>query len=347
MKVAKIRSFDTAPMVALLEDAFAPRGGRRSGAHGVPSALWEVALLGPLREMLARPGKELRARLVQLGFELGGGNLPEMPEELPWLIELIHIGSLVIDDIEDDSAERRGAPTLHRLHGVPVALNAGNWLYFWPQVLLGRMQLPAAARLEAHERIAECMLRCHEGQALDLTVRVDALARDEVSAVVSAIATLKTGQLAGLATALGAVAALSTSRRVDALARFGTAVGVGLQMLDDLSGVLNAARRDKGIEDLTLGRATFVWALLSELLDDEGYARTRDQGRDARAGDARAAEALLASARFRLAMTGVRRVRRHFDEAVGGLESSIEAGSWLKALRSELAWLERRFLEAP
>ena len=40
----------------------------------------------------------------------------------------------------------------------PVALNAGNWLYFWPQVLLSRMALPGNARLERHavDRALEC-----------------------------------------------------------------------------------------------------------------------------------------------------------------------------------------------
>lgn len=347
MKLASAQSLDTSPVLAMLDDAFSRRQPSGPGGHGIPDELWERALRGPLREILARPGKETRARLVQLGFALGGGTPSSMPPELPWLVELIHAGSLIVDDIEDDSEERRGAPTLHRLYGLPVALNAGNWLYFWPQVLLSRMQLPTAARLDAYERIADCMLRCHEGQALDLTVRVDALSRADVPAVVRTVTTLKTGKLVGLATALGAVAALATSRRVDALARFGCDVGVGLQMLDDLSGVLNPARRDKALEDLRLGRATFVWALFAELLDATRYAEQLEQLRAAQRGDERAQDALLAQARFRLGMTGLRRVRRHFDDAVSALARVIEPGGWSLAVRAELDWLERQFLEAP
>jgi len=347
MKLATAQLLDTTPLLAMLERTF--DAGERSGpgSHGVPPELWERALLGPLREFLSRPGKELRARLVELGFVLGGGTPTQMPPELPWLVELIHAGSLIVDDIEDDSDERRGGPTLHRRHGLPVALNAGNWLYFWPQVLLSRMDLPPSARLEAHERITDCMLRCHEGQALDLTVRVSELQRADVPAVVSTLTTLKTGKLVGLATALGAIASLSTSRRVSALACFGCEVGVGLQMLDDLSGVLNPARRDKALEDLRLGRATWVWALLAESLDAIGYAELLDKLRKLQAGDEAAAEALLSEARFRLGMAGLRRVRRHFEQAVGTLESTIEPGGWSDAVRSELGWLERQFMGAP
>ena len=41
-------------------------------------------------------------------------------------IELLHNALLVHDDIEDASEERRGTPTLHVLHGIPLAINAGD-----------------------------------------------------------------------------------------------------------------------------------------------------------------------------------------------------------------------------
>lgn len=342
MKTAEA-TLDTRPLLALLERSFAGAAGATDGgAHGLPPALWERALLGPLREFLSRPGKELRARLCELGFTLGGGAAHALPVELPLLIEILHAGLLIIDDIEDGSEQRRGRPALHRLHGVPVALNAGNWLYFWPQALLASLPLPAAARLQAHERIADCLLRCHEGQALDLTVRVTELAPAEVPAVVRTLATLKTGKLVGLATALGALAARAPRRRVEALARFGCEVGVGLQMLDDLSGVLNAARRDKACEDLQLGRVTWVWAWLAEQLDAESYARLQ---RAQQAGEGGCDE-VLAEARFQLGMTGLRRVRRHFDAALAALALALRDDVWVAGVRAELAWLERRFLEA-
>jgi len=347
MKLATATTLDTTPLIHMLERTFDANEPSGPGTHGVPAELWERALLGPLRTFLARPGKELRARLCELGFVLGGGALEDMPPELPFLVELIHAGSLIVDDIEDDSEERRGEPTLHRRYGLPVALNAGNWLYFWPQLLLSRMDLPPSARLEAHERITDCMLRCHEGQALDLTVRVAELQRADMPAVVRTLTTLKTGKLVGLATALGAIAALSTSRRTVALARFGSEVGVGLQMLDDMSGVLNPARRDKALEDLRLGRATWVWALLAETLDGTGYAELVEALGRVQRGDEAAAEALLSAARFRLGMAGVRRVRLHFEQAVTALESAIEPGTWSDSVRSELGWLERQFMGTP
>ena len=231
--------------------------GRGAGDIVEPRAARSAARI-PRVARQGVPRAAARARLPIGGRQPGGH-----PRELPLVVESLHAGSLIIDDIEDDSAFRRGAAALHRRHGVPVAINAANWLYFWAQVLLARLRLPDAARLLAHERLAECLMRCHEGQALDLTVRVDELPQAQVPAVVHAITRLKTGAPAR---------ARDLSRRHrrgrwwraarrDRQVREG--VGVGLQMLDDVSGVLSLERRHKAIEDLQQRRATWVWAWLA------------------------------------------------------------------------------------
>lgn len=48
------------------------------------------------------------------------------------LIECIHNGSLIVDDIEDNSEVRREKPCVHKIYGVDVSINAGNMLYFAP-----------------------------------------------------------------------------------------------------------------------------------------------------------------------------------------------------------------------
>jgi geranylgeranyl pyrophosphate synthase len=344
MKAAK----ETAPQTTLLQlitrsfiDGDDPD---TATASQVPHVLWEQALLRPLRDFLRRPGKGFRARLVELGYHLGGGIPGTHPPELPLVVESLHAGSLIVDDIEDDSDLRRDAATLHRVYGVPVALNAGNWLYCWPQVLLSRMPLTDEARLRAHERVAECLMRGHQGQALDLTVRVDELPQAEVPAVVDAIARLKTGSLLGLATALGAIAAGAPPERLDAIDRFGRAVGVGLQMLDDLSGVVSPARRHKALEDLQHGRATWVWAWLARDLDASAYQSLRAalQGRSIGG----AMESLVGRLRFRLGTRALQRVRSHLRRATDALRDAIGDGGWVDDVRNELSWLESHFLEA-
>jgi geranylgeranyl pyrophosphate synthase len=336
---------------ALLEEAFLS-GDDADGrlARSVSRALWDDALLTLLRDFLARPSKGLRASLVELGYRLGGGEAAQVPVELPLLIECVHAGSLIIDDIEDCAQQRRAAPALHQRYGVARALNAGNWLYFWPQVLLGRLSLSPEARLCVHERLALCLLRCHEGQALDLQARVDQLAQREVVGVARAISRLKTGGLLGMAVALGAIAAGAPLERVEALAAFGREFGVGLQMLDDVSGVLSRVRYHKAAEDLSHARVTWVWAGLAETLDHSSYepcvSELRERLRDFTLGDAGASwDPLIERLHSRLGGLGLRQAHRHVDSAVDALAASIGRGSWCDEVLAQFAWLEQRYVD--
>jgi geranylgeranyl pyrophosphate synthase len=329
-------------IVALLE--------RSIGQHdhdpllsAVPARLWDEGLLDPLREFLGRPSKRFRARLVELGFRLATGGEGAPPRELASIIESLHAGSLIVDDIEDESEFRRDAPCLHRNIGLPLALNAGNFLYFWPQVLLGQSGLSAPIRLRAHERLARCLLRCHQGQALDLSVRVNELQQADVPGVVMAIGALKTGGLLGLATGFGALAAGANEQCVEALAAFGCAIGVGLQMLDDMSGIQNPRRRSKALEDLGHARATFVWAWLAEDLDPATYEQLRRE-LPARGEDG-VPEALVERLRFRLGAFGTRRVRAHFKSALRDLTAAIGHSPLFAEFAEELVRLERSYVE--
>src|SRR5262249_10800792 len=181
-----------------------------------------------------------------------GEGLP--PSDLAHIVELIHAGSMIVDDIEDGSRRRRGEPALHVLHGVPLALNTGNLLYFLPLGLLRRLQLGAAAELVLHRRIARTMVRAHCGQALDLGTLVSQLSQADLPHVVRASSALKTGSLTGLAASLGAVAASAAPPAVHALTRFGEELGVALQMLDDIGNLRGVGDLEKRHEDLRLGR---------------------------------------------------------------------------------------------
>ncbi len=53
--------------------------------------------------------------------------------KLSLLLELPHSGSLIIDDIEDNSLKRRGASAIHLIYGIDNSINAGNLIYFYLQ----------------------------------------------------------------------------------------------------------------------------------------------------------------------------------------------------------------------
>ncbi|MBK9036023.1 MAG: polyprenyl synthetase family protein [Myxococcales bacterium] len=243
----------------------------------VPRALWDAALCEPLAEFARRPSKELRALVCELGWVLGGGTAP-MPPAVALVIDGLHTGSLIIDDIEDGALQRRGAPAFHVLHGDGTAINAANWLYFWALERLGELPLDAAAQLHVHRRAIAVLMTCHQGQALDLRARVDRVDASKLASVCAAITRGKTAALVGLAMELAALAAGAEVAHAATVAELGQSLGTALQQLDDL-GSLSRARRAKGHEDLRGRRVTWPWAWLPEVVDPLTLARLQHRVR--------------------------------------------------------------------
>lgn len=233
---------------------------------------WENALLAPVREILSRPGKAIRASLVEAGYALvRPGETPLAPAIA--LVEILHAGSLIVDDIEDDSPVRRGGRAVHRIFGIPTALNSANWMYFLAVDQIGRLDLPPEAALALHRRANRTMLDCHRGQALDLGMRIGEVARVEIPTLVAEITLLKTGALTALAMAVGAIAAGGSAEQVACAEKFGRDLGLALQQLDDMGDLASKRAGKKRHEDLHHGRLTWPWAWAAETLDALSFAR--------------------------------------------------------------------------
>lgn len=313
----------------------------RPAPAGVPQGLWDEALAGPVREFLARPGKRFRARLVELSWKACEG-AGDPPAALPILVELLHAGSLIVDDIEDDSVQRRGQAALHRLIGLPLALNTGNWLYFWPLSLIRTLGLPPVVELMLHRRSADAIRRCHEGQALDLAARVGDLHPSDIRTVALAISEQKTGSLMSLAAAAGAIVAGADDTAVEALASFGERLGVGLQMQNDLSELTGAAGPLKHPEDLLHGRVTWPWAWAAQRLSAVRFDALQARGARLAAGSGDAA----ALARDLLAALGddpAGPVKEWLAGAMADLAREAPVGAALGEIRAELHRLETRY----
>jgi geranylgeranyl pyrophosphate synthase len=309
--------------------------------HRVPAQLWDEALVGPLSDFLSRPGKEFRARLVRLGWQLSGRGTPP-PAELPLIIEALHSGSLIVDDIEDGSSERRGGPALHCQYGLPLALNAGNFLYFWALELLSRLALPPITELGLHRAFSRTLLACHQGQALDLSVKIAELEQADVAATVSAVTLLKTSKLCELAAHMGAIAAGASQSKAQAIAEFGSELGVGLQMLDDLGGIASERRRAKGYEDLRQGRPTWPWAWAAQNLEPRAYRKIQTLGQLV-PSVSDPPEQLAASLRSAVGKHGRSEAHTRLTSALARLAESVPEPRAIAELEHELARLEKSY----
>jgi geranylgeranyl pyrophosphate synthase len=242
-------------------------------------AILEASLFRPAEEFTARPSKRFRASMVALAHRVAarrsGGDPAASTAAAEELVERLHAGSLIVDDVQDGSELRRGAPTLHRLVGIPKAINAGNWLYFRALDDVARWNLPPEQELAILRACHRALEEAHRGQAMDLGTCIDKVPRAHVTAVTMASLEAKSGALMGLAFAVGAWLGGASPALAEALERFGRRFGVALQMYDDVGNLdarLPSGEDDpKRYEDLRLRRPSWVWATAAQTLDRSAY----------------------------------------------------------------------------
>lgn len=243
----------------------------RDGMTDISNHLWDKAVRRPLRDFLESAGKQIRGRLVQLAWSISGRR-EQPPVELTLIIEFLHAGSLIVDDIQDNSSHRRGRPALHVSHGVPLALNTGNLLYFWANTLISELGCPPAVENMLYRTVSRALLNAHLGQGIDLAAQVAHLPPGDARGTVRSLTELKTGSLMELAAMLPAIAAEASFPCRRRLAEFGRSLGAALQMADDLSNLLGPKEAHKHYEDLCLGRPTWPWVWLAEHASPDVYA---------------------------------------------------------------------------
>jgi len=160
-------------------------------------------------------------------------------------LELLHNAFLVHDDIEDDSDERRGQPTLHALHGVPVAVNVGDAL-----TLLGLRALldnhktlgPLLAMqvLEEAERMARETV---EGQAIELGWRRDNAVTLADADYLDMVLKKTCWYTTIFPSRVGALIGTRDASNLDRFLRFGFFLGAAFQIQDDLLNLVGDPQR--------------------------------------------------------------------------------------------------------
>lgn len=220
------------------------------------------------------PGKRLRPALLLAACEAFGGDVRDaLPAALS--LELMHNAFLVHDDIEDASSRRRGSPTLHIDHGVPMAVHAGDALAVRAVLpLLDQPRLSSHLARRVTREFLDAASRTLEGQSMELAWRNDAsrpLVLDDYLRLVlhktcwyTTIYPLRAGCLIG---SRGGVA-------LGPLTLFGFLLGAAFQVRDDVLNLVGdpVAHGKEPLADLREGKRTLM---LVHLLG----AATRDERR--------------------------------------------------------------------
>jgi octaprenyl-diphosphate synthase len=207
------------------------------------------------RHLVRLPGKRLRPLCLLLASRIGPGPAPDATS-LAAAVEIIHCATLLHDDVVDEGNERRGAPAARVVHGNAVAVLAGDWL------LVDALQRIEAACDGALLSSALEMLRAMAtAESLQLALREE---RGPDRAAYVRIANGKTGALFAWALRAGAVASGAPRAHVEALARYGSLLGLAFQIIDDVLDLEGHAIGKDLLQDALHGQASYPLALARE-----------------------------------------------------------------------------------
>ncbi|MFH0884126.1 MAG: polyprenyl synthetase family protein [Candidatus Micrarchaeota archaeon] len=203
----------------------------------------DARVFGLLLPFIKRGGKRIRPALSLLSCSAAGGKYEDMLAPAA-IIELFHNFTLIHDDIEDDSKFRRGEPTLHVSHGIPIALNSGDALYtlLWKRLIL--LKIPPKSLIALQALYAEAFKRVVEGQGIELSWiksgRFDVTEENYLHMING-----KTSALMGLSCEAGAAIARAPMRTRRALRSYGEKIGAAFQIQDDVLNLIGDFKKYK------------------------------------------------------------------------------------------------------
>ncbi|KPV61947.1 MAG: Short chain isoprenyl diphosphate synthase [Candidatus Bathyarchaeota archaeon BA1] len=221
------------------------------------------ALAEPIWEFLDRGGKRWRPGLFLLVCEALGKDPVEFLE-FAIIPEVVHNGTLIIDDIEDGSEFRRGKPCTYRVFGLDIAINAGNAMYYLPMLTLikNRKKFPSSKLNKIYEIYVQEMTNLSFGQAMDIAWHRGLADADEVDEKqYLQMCAYKTGTLARMSAKMAAVLADASDGLVEKFGGFAESIGVAFQMQDDVLDLVGEefAERKGGLgHDITEGKRTLI-----------------------------------------------------------------------------------------
>jgi geranylgeranyl pyrophosphate synthase len=204
-------------------------------------------------------GKRLRPTLVMLSAYASQGTVePARLQRIAAIAELIHMASLMHDDVVDDAAIRRGRPSANYLWGSHLAVLVGDYVWAKASALLaedGDVHI-----IRELSKITTAMTMGEISQLL----AADALAKQASAHLV--IVQYKTAEFISSCCRIGAtLAGKMQTREETALAEFGLALGMAFQLTDDLLDLMaDPAHTGKPLgSDIREGKATLpvIYAL--------------------------------------------------------------------------------------
>ena len=217
---------------------------------------------------LTAQGKQLRPMLVSLSGE-SVGTIREAHLTVAVIIEMIHLATLVHDDVIDEAQLRRGRLTLAATWGNEASVLLGDCLFAHALTLAAGFPTPEICRAAACAINTVCA-----GEILQSRSRGDfEISRGHYFKMLA----MKTGELFALSCDLGGYVSEASNSRRNGLRNYGLALGTAYQLYDDCLDVLGsevAAGKTLGT-DLAKGKMTLPILIVRDRASGEDQDRLR------------------------------------------------------------------------
>ncbi len=205
----------------------------------------DKAIIEPIWDFLERGGKRWRPILFLLVAEAVGGDLKKL-KDFSIIPEIIHNGTIIIDDIEDEAELRRGKPALHNLFGIDIAINSGNIMYFLPLLILikNKDKIDSKALIKTYEVYIQEMINIGLGQGMDIWWHKgkEEINKDEYLQMCA----FKTGCLSRMGVKLAVALSNGSDELSQKLGDVAESIGIAFQIQDDILDIeLDGKEREK------------------------------------------------------------------------------------------------------
>jgi len=281
-----------------------------------------------VKRMLAAGGKRLRPRITLLAAQTHDAE-SERHMQLAAYMELIHVATLIHDDVVDNAQTRRGVNATAIDYGNRISVLAGDYLFAWIFKNVTQLYAPPIPNI-----LSATLAQICDGEVLQLRSLGDLnLSLQSYIDIVER----KTASLFAASAQCGAIAGGATPRVVESLRAFGLAYGIAFQMRDDLLDVTaDAAALGKPVgNDLAERKMTIplILALRSGSQEFRGMVERLYAGREPDVA------AVIAGIRQSGAIEETRATiaeySRRAEDAIDGLENTA-AKAELQRLAGEL-----------
>jgi len=225
-----------------------------NGLHRRRAVEWtdekEKIILRPYDYLFAHPGKDIRSALIH-AFNLFLSVPPSSLAIITKVVRMLHMSSLLIDDVQDNSVLRRGTAVAHNIFGIAQAINSANYVCFLAMDELRKLE----TKDEALEIFISELLNHHRGQGMDLYWRETLTC--PIEDVYLEMVKNKTGGLFRLAVRLMQIE--SPERGMIDCVPLANLMGLTFQISDDYLNLRSDVyTQKKGLcEDLTEGKFSF------------------------------------------------------------------------------------------